>query len=509
MAGRSRLKRLWEWSKQSENDYWLTRFLFLRILGFTYFFAFLSLVNQLMPLYGSNGLTPIRSYVPAGGVTEFLRVPTLFWFNQSDWFIMALALIGLVISFLVLVGYANVPMLLGNWLIYLSFVNAGQVWLSYGWEIQLLETGLLAVFFVPLLNPRPFPENTPPSKLLVWLLRWLTIRIHLGSGLIKIKGVECWEKLTCLDRFFQTQPIPNPVSPWMHYLPGPFHRLMILYNHLGQLAVPWTAVFENQYRLIRNIGGVVLLSMQVFLVLVGNFAFLNWITIVPIIGFFDDRFLSRFLPNFIVRRAEASKAVASELSDGRNLVNILVVLVVALLSIPIVVNLFSPAQAMNTSFNNWNFVNTYGAFGSVRDSRTELVFEGTRDNLSNAEWKEYDFRHKPDQIDDPLTVIAPYQPRLSWQLWFASMSQPEREPWLLHLTWKLLHNDPAALKLVKHSPFEKPPRYIRIRIYRYELAPPLSKNNWNRELLGTWMQPVSRNNSALERYVERNWGPKG
>ncbi|MFB6209455.1 MAG: lipase maturation factor family protein [Candidatus Nanohaloarchaea archaeon] len=504
---RTKLDKFWNWSRES-SEYWLTRFILLRVLGFTYFFAFLSLFMQLKPLLGSNGLTPVRSFLPQYvEFSQFLKLPTVFWFNQSDSFMLALAFIGVLISFLVMIGFANVPMLVYNWFIYLSFVNVGQIWYSYGWEIQLVETGFLAIFLVPLLDPRPLSGKLGPPKLIIWLFRWLGIRIYLGSGLIKMKGVECWHRMTCLDRFFQTQPIPNPVSPFMHYLPSVFHRFGIIYNHFVQLIVPYSAIFENQYSWLRNWGGVLMLSLQAVLILVGNFAFLNWVTIVPVIAFFDDDFLSRFMPDRIVDRAEEAKKKAGKIGKKRHLFNLLLVASVIFMSVPVVVNLLSPQQTMNTSFSNWNFVNSYGAFGSVREARTEVVVEGTRsESLENAKWREYDFRHKPDQEDDPLTVIAPYQPRIAWQMWFASFSQPEREPWFLHLTWKLLHDDPQAQKLVKEDPFgNKSPEYIRARLYRFELQPPSSQKNWDRELIGTWMKPVSDDNRRLERFVKRRY----
>jgi len=506
---KSRLAKYWHSSKRTENDYWLTRFLLLRILGFTYFFGFLSLWNQLVPLLGSNGLTPV-SDLSLGSVTvdKFIQWPTLFWFNQSDQFMIALALIGLMISFLILVGFANVPMLFANWLIYLSFVNVGQVWYGYGWETQLVETGLLAVFLVPLIDPRPFRKNMPMPSQLVWLFRWLAVRVYLGAGLIKVKGVPCWDNLTCLDRFFQTQPIPNPVSPWFHHMPSPVHKLGVLYTHFVQLVAPYSALFENNHRKLRIYGGLLMLSMQLLLIFVGNLALLNWVTIVAVISYFDDRFLRRFMPNFIVEKARTAKENSRDISDLRHGVNWILVFFVIILSVPVVVNLLSPTQAMNTSFNRWNFVNSYGAFGSVRDERLELVVEGTQDPIlaDGAEWEEYNFPAKPDDPSDPHPVIAPYQPRIAWQMWFASMSSPDREPWLLHLVWKLLENDPQGTTLLKENPFEdEPPRYIRIMIYRYEMQPPLQDKQWDRKLLGTWMPPVSQNNTQLRRYVRANW----
>jgi hypothetical protein len=502
-----KLRDFWRQSRESENDYWVSRFLILRVLGLTYFAAFLSLILQFDYLLGSNGLTPVQDAVPAFSWERFLELPTVFYFNQSDAFMLSLAAIGVLISFLVLIGFANVPILIYNWFIYLSFVNVGQVWYGYGWEIQLVETGFLAIFFAPLIDPRPFRENYAPPEPIIWLFRWLAFRIYIGSGLIKLRGVQCWEKLTCLDRFFQTQPIPNPISPWMHYLPSPIQKIGVLYTHFVQLLMPFTAMLENRGRQIRNWGGVLMISLQIVLILTGNFAFLNWLTIVPVIAMLDDRFILQRLPETVSEKLVQMIPENGSISDLRHAANILIALLVIVLSVPVVVNLASQNQAMNTSFNNWNVVNTYGAFGSIREKRTEIVLEGTSsENLSDPTWREYDFRHKPDQENDPLTQVAPYQPRIAWQMWFASFSEPGREPWLLHLSYKLLHNDPTGLKAVKENPFpEEPPEYIRAKIYRFEMQPPLEENTWEREELGTWMPPINQDNERLERYIERRW----
>jgi len=184
------------------------------------------------------------------------------------------------------------------------------------------------------------------------------------------------------------------------------------------------------------------------------------------------------------------------------------VFVVALLSIPVVKNLIMPNQAMNRSFNQWSLVNTYGAFGTVGKVRRELIIEGTRDPIitDRTEWREYEVPYKPGAEDGGLPFVAPYQPRIAWQIWFAAMQTPQRNPWLIHLVWKLLDNDPLALDLIDHNPFpDDPARFIRIQIYRYEFVEPWEGDGvWKRGLLGTWLRPMSRELPNLREYIKRN-----
>jgi len=241
-------ERYWEYSKEPTHDYWLTRFLLLRLLGLVYVAAFASLLLQLGPLLGSGGLTPAAAQLPADpSIASMLEHPTLLWLSQADWFMYALAGLGMVLSVFLLIGFANVPMLLINWAVYLSFVNAAYPWYGYGWEIQLVETGFLTVFLVPVLDPRPFSRELGPPAPVIWLFRWIAVRINLGSGLIKLKGSACWHQLTCLDRFFYTQPIPNPLSPWMHVLPSPVTKLGVLYTHLVQIVAPYGATIWTRW----------------------------------------------------------------------------------------------------------------------------------------------------------------------------------------------------------------------------------------------------------------------
>ncbi|MBW2715821.1 MAG: lipase maturation factor family protein, partial [Deltaproteobacteria bacterium] len=211
----------------SPSLYWLTRFALLRGLGFVYLIAFLSLANQLLPLIGSEGLLPASDLLKLGSsgptrFADFLDYPTLFWFSCADIFLTACCWIGVALSAAVFLGYANAVVMFSLWFLYLSFVQVGQTWYSFGWEFQLLETGFLAIFLCPLLDGRPFPR-TPPSIAVIWLFRWLLFRVMLGAGLIKLRGDPCWSELSCLYFHFETQPIPHPASWLFHNLPSWMH----------------------------------------------------------------------------------------------------------------------------------------------------------------------------------------------------------------------------------------------------------------------------------------------
>ena len=346
----------------------------------------------------------------------------------------------------------------------------GQEWYGYGWEIQLTETGFLAIFLGPLLDWRPFPRVAPPLPIIV-LFRWLAVRVMLGAGLIKLRGDEVWRNSTALYYHFETQPIPGPLSRWFHFLPRIFLQLGVWFNWLAELVAPF---FAFGPRTARHVAGVVMVLFQFSIIGSGNLSFLNWLTIVPALACLDDGFWARLLPHGLVRRAAEAAARAEESRPMRTTAWV-VTAVIALLSVQPALNLVSAGQVMNTSFDPLGLVNTYGAFGSVGKERLNVVFEGTLDDnpTDSATWKSYPYKGLPVALDQRPPQVAPYQLRLDWQMWFAAMATPADYPWTLNLVAKLLHNDPGALSLFAANPFpDRPPRYIRAVRYRYTFAPP-------------------------------------
>jgi Lipase maturation factor len=495
--------------------YWLTRFLILRMLGAIYAMAFLAAINQIVPLIGADGLLPVGTFLKRVGDSlgspgaSFARLPSLFWFAHSDTILLTAAWTGFALSCVVAAGYANALLLAVLWFLYMSFVHVGQDWYGYGWEIQLLETGFLAIFLCPLLDLRPFPKRAPPMPI-IGLFRWLIFRIMLGAGLIKIRGDDIWRNGTSLYYYFETQPLPGPLSRWFHFLPRAVLKAGLWYNFLAELVAPWFIFWP---RLARHIAGSVIVILQIILVLSGNLSLLNWLTIIPALACFDDGFWSRLLPSSLVRRAEAAIAHA-ETSRPMLATAWTVAAIIALLSIKPILNILSPQQIMNTSFDPLDLVNTYGAFGSVGRVRLNVVFEGTMDEAPDekANWKAYRYKGLPVALDRRPPQIAPYQLRLDWQMWFAAMSSPEEYPWTLNLVSKLLHNDPGAVGLFANNPFpDHPPRYIRAVLYRYSFAAPGNPDRlwWNRERIGdVWLPAMSADDPRLIEFLKSGgWVP--
>ncbi len=507
------------WKNDRPPTYWLTRFMILRLLGFVYAIAFLVAINQVLPLIGSDGLLPANLFIKQinqsiGSTAGFFKLPSIFWLGYSDQTLLIAAWIGLILSIVVMAGYGNAVLMGGLWFLYMSFVHIGQDWYSFGWEIQLTETGFLAIFLCPLIDMRPFPKR-PPPLVIIFLFRWLVFRIMMGAGLIKLRGDDIWMQGTALYYHFETQPIPGPLSRWFHFLPRACLQAGVWFNWIAELVAPFFVFWP---RLARHIAGLIIVLFQVNLILSGNLSFLNWLTIIPALACFDDGIWARILPGWVVSKAQRAckeaiemERILAENGDSFNRPMIVTSWVVAcligLLSIEPVANMLSTRQIMNTSFDPLDLVNTYGAFGSVGKERYNVVFEGTADpdSTDHSNWEQYIYKGLPVELNRRPVQIAPYQLHFDWQMWFAAMDSPGDYPWTLHLVWKLLHNDPAATRLFASDPFTNgPPRYIRAVLYKYWYARPDSGGGryWERQRIGLWLPPLAVDDPQLKAYLK-------
>jgi hypothetical protein len=430
-------------------DYWLSRTVFQRALACVYLVAFVTAALQFRALLGERGMLPVARFVER---VPFRRAPSVFHWRCSDRFFAGCAWAGCAVSAALIAGldsllplWAAMLAWLVPWALYVSIVNVGQTWYGFGWESLLLETGFLAVLLGN--------DEVAPPIVVLFLLRWLLFRVEFGAGLIKMRGDPCWRKLTCLDHHHETQPMPGPLSWFFHRLPRPLHRVEVAANHVTQLIVPFL-LFTPQP--IATAAASLMILTQLWLVLSGNFSWLNWITIVLAVPALE-------LPADPPATPDAP------------LWYVVVVLAVAafllFLSHRPVLNMLSRRQVMNRSFDPLHLVNTYGAFGSVSRVRHEVVIEGTLDEVPRADsdWREYEFKGKPGDPRRWPRQFAPYHLRLDWMMWFAALSPSYAGPWFGALVERLLENDRDTLRLLRRSPFPpgEPPRHIRARLFRY------------------------------------------
>jgi hypothetical protein len=516
------LKNLLVCSDKPGNSYDLSRFIFLRSLGFIYAIAFLGIALQGPVLFGENGLLPATRFLKRVSGSDhftshfswdqFTHLPTIFWFGSKDIWTTSAAWVGVSLSVLLLFGFTNAVLMTMLWFLYMSFVHIGQDFYSFGWDILLLETGFLAIFLCPLLDPRPFP-GSPAPRIVFWLLRWLLFRLYLGAGLIKIRSDPCWIDLTCLIHHYETQPLPNPLSWLLHQGPPWFHKIGVLWNHVTELIVPF---FLFGRRRLRLVGASLLMVFQLMLIFSGNLSFLNWLTLVITLGSFDDRCYKSFFQklNKILLSKNRPWIIASRVKNPGLVQAVILWFLTAIVLVKSwepTRNLFQSRQIMNGSFDPLHLVNTYGAFGAVGVTRPEIILEGTSDPVITelTYWKPYEFRYKPGDLRRIPPLVAPYQPRIDWQIWFAAMSTYDQHPWLVHLVYQLLKGNNDLIDLLAKDPFVHEPqnervRFIRARLYRYKFTHIGSDTDswWTREFIAEYLPPLSLSNPSLGQFLK-------
>ncbi|MDQ4036748.1 MAG: lipase maturation factor family protein [Chloroflexota bacterium] len=463
-------------------DYQVARFVIERGLGVLYLVAFVVAARQFPALAGEDGLEPAPRLLRA---TTFLQTPSIFHWRYSDRLLGASAWMGAAVALAVVIGLpqaAPLPVTMLAWFVlwvlYQSIANVGGSFYSFGWETLLLEAGFLAIFLGNAAVAPPF--------LVILAFRWLAFRVEFGAGMIKLRGDQCWRDLTCMDYHHETQPMPNPLSWYFHHLPRPLHRLETLGNFVAQLALPFL-LFTPQP--VASIGATLMIGTQLYLVISGNYAWLNWVTIVILFSGVSDGTLAALgltMPSALPAPPTWFSVAAIGLA-----------LVIVALSYRPARNLLSRNQAMNASYDPFRLVNTYGAFGSVTRTRYEVVVEGTDAPILDqaTEWREYEFMAKPGDPRRMPGQFAPYHLRLDWLMWFLPLSPVYGDRWFGPFLTRLLENHRPTLALLRRNPFpDGPPTHIRARLFEYRFTTWRERRStgawWHREPAGEFVPPI-------------------
>lgn len=469
----------------------IARFLFLRGLAILYFLAFLSALKQFPALLGQNGLLPVPHFIQQ---VPFQSAPSLFYLGYSDRFLQIISIMGMVLSAGMLFGlldrgpwWCTTGLWLILWVLYLSIVNVGQTFYSFGWESMLLEAGFFAAFLGPQLAPSVIP---------ILILRWMLFRVELGAGLIKLRGDECWRDFTCLYYHHETQPMPNPLSWYFHHLPKEVHRAGVGFSHFVQLIAPF-GLFAPSF--IAAVSAAFIIFHQLMLIVSGNYSWLNCLTVILAFTAFSDSVIGKFLP-WKISQSAPRPVVFNGILYG-------VALMTIFLSIQPALNFFAERQLMNFNYNPLHLVGSYGAFGSVTKERYEIVIKGTESSEINpdTEWREYEFKGKPGDVMKNPPQYAPYHLRLDWLMWFVPFSMHVMDHqivsggyslWFLRFAKKLLEGDAQTLKLLRMNPFAgNPPSFLRAEVYLYHFTTPEERKKtgavWKREHVGDYLPPVN------------------
>jgi lipase maturation factor 1 len=465
--------------------YFASRQGFVRALGSIYLIAFVSLWLQVDGLIGENGISPIGQYLQLArehlGASAPFLLPTLCWLNSSDAFLHFLCGAGAVLSVLLIAGLAPVLSLVLLFSLYLSLTIAGQTFLSFQWDILLLEAGFLAIFFAPLRWRMSGDRAAPFSRAGFFLLKLLLFKLMLMSGVVKLtSGDDSWWNLTAIDYHYWTQPLPTVIGWWADQHPAWFKKFSVAFCLFVEIIVPF---FIWAPRRLRHIAAGLLIFLQIVIAATGNYCFFNLLTIALCLLLIDDAAWPH----------RQSQQVGTALRAVRLQWAAIALLVVTLpLNLMLIFSAFRPQAewprpiaALQSCFEPFRIVNGYGLFRVMTKSRPEIIVEGSADGV---EWLPYEFRWKPGALDKTPQWAAPHQPRLDWQMWFAALSNYRRNLWFVSFAERLLRNQPEVTRLLARNPFpNEPPRYIRARVYEYHFT------NWGEQrATGAWWKGEER-----------------
>ncbi|MEE2986836.1 MAG: lipase maturation factor family protein [Nitrospinota bacterium] len=487
----------WIWGTEYvEPEYFLLRRLFLICIGIIYFIAFLSLWQQVVGLIGSRGIVPLeetlKAYELRFGAERFQVMPSVFWLGSSDGFLEGLCLAGMGLSLLVLAGISPVPALVLLWFFYLSFLGGGNVFMAFQWDTLLLETGFLAIFLAPGgIRPR-LSSEAKPSTLILFLYRLLLFKVIFSSGMVKLlSGDESWRNLTALMFHYETQPLTTWVGWYAHQLPGWFQKFSVLGVFAIQLLVPFLIFAPGR---LKWLACFLLSFLQILIMLTGNYCFFNLLTLALCLFLLDDATFKKLMPWF----AEISATGVGRKRESQFKQFLVSAVAVIIIFITFTIQLLplairdidypDPVLSLYEEVRPFRSVNNYGLFAVMTTSRPEIILEGSDDFKT---WKEYAFKWKPGDLNRAPGFVAPHQPRLDWQMWFAVLSSYERNPWFLRFMVRVLQGSEAVISLLDHNPFpDKPPRYLRAVVYEYRFTDFTEKkatgNWWKREPKGMY-----------------------
>jgi lipase maturation factor 1 len=495
-------------------DRLLPRWLFLRALGLIYFSAFFSLVFQIRGLIGSAGILPANSYLHAvaqslGHWERIWYAPTLLWLSSGSVMLSALCWVGMLASLLLVFNVWPRGMLVLCFVCFLSFVAAAQDFSGYQSDGMLLEAGFISLFFAPPGLRPGMGLAHPASRASLFLLQWEWFRIYFESGVVKLlSGDPEWRNFTAMDEYYQNGPLPTCIGWYVQHLPHWFHAATVGATLVLELGLVFLLFLPRRWRIICFF---IVTPWQVGVILTANYAFLNYLVLAMGVLLLDDHFLRSILPRKwkltpAISRSEVVAVAEAEDQQGRLLrpwrvaklslsavmltwifyaTTVQLVWMFARVPLPTL-----PVAALEP----FRVANRYGLFAVMTRGRYEIEFQGSTDGQN---WIAYPFRYKPQRLDEPPRIYAPYQPRFDWNLWFASLGSWRDYPIVPNTQVRLLENDKDVLALFAGNPFERePPKRIRTVFWQYWFTTLGEKRAtglwWRRKELGLYGPTLER-----------------
>jgi hypothetical protein len=388
-------------------------------------------------------------------------------------------------------------------------VAAAQDFSGYQSDGMLLGAGFVCLFFAPPGLRPGLGTSHPPSRASLFLLQWEWFRIYFESGIAKLaSGDPQWPNFTAMDEYYQNGPLPTWIGWYMQHLPHWFHAGSAAATLVMELGLVWMILLPRRFRIILFF---IVTFWEIGVIATANYAFLNYLVLSLGILLVDDKFLLRFVPKrwrqrvaqaINVETQHAAMTAASDKSLPAHIRRHVGALKLAFSAVMLtwifydtsadLIRMLLPniplPRTPITMLEPFRIADRYGLFAVMTRGRYEIEFQGANDGQN---WIPYPFRYKPQALNEPPGIYAPYQPRFDWNLWFASLESWRSSPIVPDTEIRLLTNDPDVIALFRGNPFAKaPPKQVRAVLWQYWFTTMAEKratgNWWKRKLIGLY-----------------------
>jgi hypothetical protein len=511
--------------QRGPRDRLIPRWLFLRALGLIYFSAFFSLIFQIRGLIGPDGILPAGPYLQQiaqslGHVERLWYAPTLLWLSSGSHLLIALCWVGMLASIALTLNFWPRGMLVICFVSFLSFIAGAQDFSSYQSDGMLLEAGFISLFFAPPGFRPGLGRLYPASRASLFLLQWEWFRIYFQSGAVKLlSGDPQWRNFTAMDDYYQNGPLPTWIGWYVQHLPHRFHAFTAGATLVLELGLVWMMFFPRRWRIVLFF---IVTIWQVPVILTANYAFLNYLVLAMGVLLLDDGFVQAVLKKWKLQIVPAASGLqdptVSESSGwGLNVRQQWHAIKLAFAGVMLTWIFYATTAELIWMFTRipipsspvvalepFRIANQYGLFAVMTRGRYEIEFQGSEDGQN---WTAYPFPYKPQALNEPPRIYAPYQPRFDWNLWFASLSSWRESPIVSNTEVKLLSNSKDILSLFAGNPFSRePPKQIRAVLWQYWFTTIAEKRKtgmwWRREYLGLYAPTLEREPDGSIKVIE-------
>ena len=401
MSRKNRSKKTKKKEPPEIHSHALTRWAYLRLLGFVIILAFYNASLEITQLIGENGILPLQMFLDAlqerFGNESYFIFPTFSWLDSGNTFLKVQCWLGVLSGVLLVFNIFPRTTLIFSTALYLSIATVGRDFYNFQWDSLLIETTFVSIFLAPWGFRPGITDDDKANTISIWLVRWLVFRLMFLSGLVKLlSGDTTWRDFSALEYHHLTQPLPTAIAWWLHKMPSFLHRLSVAVMFFVELIVPFCVFGPRKFR---KFAFWAFTFLMIGIGVSGNYTFFNILSIVLFVTLLDDGYVRKFVPQRLRSSERTENGVGKiwlKVVKGAAVI----ILALSLIQISFLVvshkGYRDGAGLMMKYVGRFRLVNHYGLFAVMTRSRPEILIQGSDDGI---EWKDYQLKYKPGALD--------------------------------------------------------------------------------------------------------------